>query len=90
MISGFTTRNAPPDAAPDTTRIASPFDLLYALIAGLGPTKEASMPLEKIASTAAGPALNTLVFSVTLLPSALANTPPSSPTIAGEWVTLGK
>ena len=75
---------------PATTRIAAPFDLLYALIAGFGPTNEASMLFENSASTAAGPALNTLVFRVTLLPSADANWPPWRPTIAGAWVTLGK
>ena len=37
VISGLTTRNAPPDVAPAMIRIASPFDLAKALIAGLGP-----------------------------------------------------
>ena len=90
LISGFTTRNAPPEAVPATMRMAAPFDLLYALMAGFGPTNEASMLLEKSASTAFGPALNTLVFSVTLAPSALANSPSWSPIIAGAWVTFPK
>jgi hypothetical protein len=38
VMSGLTTRDAPPEVAPAMIRIASPFDLVKALIAGLGPT----------------------------------------------------
>ena len=33
-MSGLTTRAAPPEAAPETTLTASPWDWLYALIVG--------------------------------------------------------
>jgi hypothetical protein len=36
--SAFTSKAAPALAAPDITRISSPFDLKYALSAGPGPT----------------------------------------------------
>ena len=35
VIDGFTTRNAPPDAAPDTMRISVPFDLLVGVDRGV-------------------------------------------------------
>jgi hypothetical protein len=37
VISGLTTRRAPPDLAPEMMRTASPLDLVKALIVGLGP-----------------------------------------------------
>ena len=37
LISGLTTRNAPPEVAPEMIRMASPFDLAKALMAGFGP-----------------------------------------------------
>ena len=55
--SAFTNRAAPPLAAPEMTRISSPFDLKYALSAGPGPTYVTSSDLAKIASIAEGPAL---------------------------------
>ena len=42
LIDGLTTKYAPPDAVPATTRM-SPFVFWYALIAGFGPTNEASI-----------------------------------------------
>jgi hypothetical protein len=42
------------------------------------------------ASMAAGPALKVKVFSETLLPRAFWKKPPSTPAIAGAWVTFGK
>jgi hypothetical protein len=60
------------------------------LIAGFGPTKLASRASENIASITSVPELNVVVFSVTESPSALANCPLSTPTIAGACVTLGK
>src|SRR5437763_8159066 len=38
LMDGFTTRNAPPEVAPEMMRIASPLLLAKALMAGLGPT----------------------------------------------------
>ena len=90
VISGFTTRNAPPDVAPDTMRSASPSDLAKPLIAGLGPMYVASMASANSASTASPPALNVDVSSVTLSPSASARMPFSTPTSAVAWVTFGK
>ncbi len=37
LMSGLTTKNAPPEVAPETMRSDSPFDLTNELIAGLGP-----------------------------------------------------
>ena len=42
-MPGFTTRYAPPDAAPAMTLIALPLDFAQALIVGFGPTKLASI-----------------------------------------------
>ena len=36
-MSGLTTSDAPPEVAPETMRIAWPFDLTKALMAGFGP-----------------------------------------------------
>src|SRR5436309_2130152 len=55
--SAFTTRAAPALAAPETTRISSPFDLKCALSAGPGPTYVTSSDPAKMASIAEGPAL---------------------------------
>ena len=90
VISGFTTRNAPPDVAPDTMRSASPSDLAKPLIAGFGPMYVASMASANRASTASPPALNVDVSSVTSSPSASARMPLSTPTSAVAWVTFGK
>jgi hypothetical protein len=59
-------------------------------MAGFGPMKLASRASEKIASTTSVPALNVVGSSSTLSPSASANTPFSTPMIAGAWVTFGK
>ena len=37
VISGLTTRNAPPDVEPEMTRTASPLVFANALMAGFGP-----------------------------------------------------
>ena len=52
-----TTRPAPPLALPATTANFAPFDLMYPLIVGLGPTKVASTASIKRDSIADGPAL---------------------------------
>src|SRR5712691_6869019 len=57
VISGLTTRYAPPDVAPAMIRIAAPLDLAKALIAGFGPMNVASIAPFRSASDAAGPAL---------------------------------
>jgi hypothetical protein len=80
LMLGLTTRNAPPDVAPETIRIASPPDCANALIAGLGLTYVASIAPELKASIASGPALNVLLLKMPL----------STPTIADACVTLGK
>src|SRR3954470_16751049 len=49
-----------------------------------------SRELANSASTAAGPALNVLVCSVTLGPRSLAKIPLATPTRAVAWVTFGK
>ena len=89
-MSGFTTRNAPPDAAPAMMRDAAPCDCANAFTAGFGPTYAMSSAPENSASTAAGPALKIAVCRSTFLPSFLAKIPPSSPTSAGACVTLSK
>ena len=38
VMDGSTTKAAPPVAAPDTIRIASPWELMKAFVAGPGPT----------------------------------------------------
>jgi hypothetical protein len=48
------------------------------------------MAPEKIASTAAGPALKVLVWSVTSGPSFSARMPFSIPTSPAAWVMFGK
>src|SRR3954447_8740012 len=58
VIDGLTTRNAPPDAAPDTILMACLFDFWNALIDGPGPMNDASSAPEKIAVVTSGPALN--------------------------------
>lgn len=90
VISGLTTRATPPEAAPETTRTASPLDLEKAFTVGFGPMYVASSAPEKIASIAAGPALKVFVSSLTSLPSFSAKMPCSTPTTAGAWVMLGK
>jgi hypothetical protein len=70
--------------------IALPCDFAHALIEGLGPTYEASTAPEKIASTAAGPALKVAVLSSTPPPRCLANKPFRTPTRAVACVMFGK
>src|SRR5439155_16382531 len=89
-IARLTTSDAPPDVEPATIRTAFPPDRWNALIAGFGPTNVASRAPEKMASTAAGPALNVWVDSFTFEPRAAAKIPFSTPTSAGACVTLGK
>ena len=90
LIFGLTTSAAPAEVAPATMRIASPFDLEKALMAGLGPMKVASMAPENRASVAAPPALKSVVFRLTSGPSLSAKIPFSTPAMAEAWVTLGK
>jgi len=51
---------------------------------------DASSAPEKSASTAAGPALNVAVVSLTFAPRFLAKMPDSTPTMAVAWVMLRK
>jgi hypothetical protein len=90
VIDGLVTRNAPPDAAPDTILMACLLDFWYALIDGPGPMNEASSAPEKIAVVTSGPALNDCGFSVTFLPRYFSKTLPWMPMSAGAWVTFGK
>jgi len=86
---GFTTRSAPPDAVPATTRIP-PLVFWYALIAGFGPTNDASMAPASSAVVACVPELNVFSSSLTFGPSLAANEPLCAPMIAGACVTFGK
>src|SRR3954451_13835644 len=90
VIDGFVTRNAPPDAAPDTILMACLFDFWYALIDGPGPMNDASSAPEKIAVVTSGPALNDCGFSVTFLPRCFSKIPPSRPIRGVACVTFGK
>ncbi len=90
VIDGFTTRNAPPDAAPETILIAVPCDLCHALIAGFGPTEPASSAPERSAVTSSGPALKVAVISVTFEPRSRAKIPRSTPSNAVACVMFGK
>src|SRR5215468_4512334 len=64
----FTTREAPPEAAPEMILTAVPWDFCHALIAGLGPTYAASSWPARIAVVSSVPLLKTVVFSATFLP----------------------
>src|SRR3954470_15031559 len=90
VMSGRTTSAAPPDVAPAMMRIAWPLLFTKALMAGFGPRYAASRAPPNSASTAAGPALNTCVLSVVVLPSSLAKTPSPTPYTAVACVTLAK
>src|SRR6266550_2444262 len=90
VISGLTTRYAPPDVAPAMIRIAAPLDLAKALIAGFGPMNVASIAPFRSASDAAGPALKDETVNVTPGPRAFWMIPLSTPTIAVAWVMFGK
>ena len=63
-MSGLTTRAAPPEAAPETTLTASPWDWLYALIVGFGPMYVISSESPNSAVTASGPALKAVGVTV--------------------------
>ena len=86
---GLTTKYAPPDAVPATTRM-SPFVFWYALIAGLGPTNEASIAPASSAVVASLPELNVFSSSLTFEPSFVWNDPFWTPMMAGACVTFGK
>src|SRR5215472_12844253 len=82
----FTTREAPPDAAPEMILMAVPLDFCHALIAGLGPTYAASSWPARIAVVSSVPLLKTVVFSSTFLPRFLVKKLLARPTNAGSWV----
>src|SRR3974390_346002 len=84
-----TISDAPPLAAPATTRNASPFERTYPLIAGFGPTYVISIAPAKRASIADGPALKLVHCTLTCGPIALSNQPFALPTIAWACVILG-
>src|SRR6266516_4266620 len=86
----FTTRYAPPEAAPETILTAVPLDFCHALIAGLGPTYAASSWPARIAVVSSVPELKTVVFSSTFLPRFLVKKPLARPTSAGSWVMFAR
>ena len=59
--SFLTTKTAPPLATPAIIFRSLPFDAIYPLIAGFGPTYVCSILFANNASMAEGPALNTVV-----------------------------
>ena len=76
-------QRAPPDAAPDTIRTASPLVLTKTLIAGVGPVYATSTSPASRASIWLGPFRKTDGSIVALPATALANDPSATPIMAG-------
>ncbi len=91
VSSGFTTSEAPPEAAPEITVMASPSDCVQPLTVGFGPMYWMSTASLNSAVTASGPALNSegATLTSTSLRVVLRN-PSWRATKAGAWVTFGK
>ena len=91
VIDGFTTRNAPPDAAPDDDADRLPFDFWKALIDGSGADERRRRARRRRARWYVGAGVErAAASSVTFLPRSFWKMPPWMPTSAGAWVTLGK
>jgi len=89
LIDLATTKYAPPDADPDTTR--TPLSSwVQAVMVGFGPMNAASSAPAWIAVSSSVPELNVFSWRSTLEPSFLAKMLLSTPTMAEAWVTLGK
>ena len=89
LISGRTTRNAPPEVDPEMTRTASPLDCEKALMAGLGPMKVMSIASANMASMAWVPELKGVTSMVALGSSLVSGPPSASSTRPGAWVMFG-
>ncbi len=90
LMLGLTTRDAPPDAAPEMILMALPLDFCQALMAGLGPTYAASSWPASSAVVSSVPELKIDVLSVTPLPRFLVKNPLFSATRADAWVMLAR